>query len=106
MIGSPPEMSPEKARGEAHGFPAEVWAVATIVFFMLNGVEPWIRSCDSKLQLLFQVNCTFWVVLFSGVLYEQSVNKTLFLSCLYYKYCMQPIKSHRFHSMVRIIVFG
>ncbi|XP_066311311.1 mitogen-activated protein kinase kinase kinase 20-like [Miscanthus floridulus] len=46
VAGSPAFMAPEVARGEEHGPPADVWALACTVIEMATGAAPWSDADD------------------------------------------------------------
>ncbi|KAK1430947.1 hypothetical protein QVD17_14086 [Tagetes erecta] len=52
--GTPVFMSPEVARGEEQGFPADVWAVGCSVIEMATGFNPWPEMND-PLAVLYRI---------------------------------------------------
>eukprot|EP00257_Ricinus_communis_P010244 XP_002529924.2 mitogen-activated protein kinase kinase kinase 18 [Ricinus communis] len=55
--GTPAFMSPEVARGEEQGFPADIWAVGCTVIEMATGSIPWaeIMKNDDPLSVLYRI---------------------------------------------------
>ncbi|KAJ8539999.1 hypothetical protein K7X08_026388 [Anisodus acutangulus] len=52
--GTPMYMAPEVARGEEHGFPADIWALGCISIEMDTGGSPW-TNVDNPASLLYHI---------------------------------------------------
>ncbi|KAA8526522.1 hypothetical protein F0562_008275 [Nyssa sinensis] len=54
ISGTPMFMSPEVARGEEQGFPADIWAVGCTVIEMTTGGSPWPNATD-PVSVLYRI---------------------------------------------------
>ncbi|KAF9672094.1 hypothetical protein SADUNF_Sadunf11G0005000 [Salix dunnii] len=54
IAGTPLYMSPEVARGEHQGFPADIWAFGCTVVEMATGQAPWVNVSD-PVSALYQI---------------------------------------------------
>ncbi|XP_065859971.1 mitogen-activated protein kinase kinase kinase 18-like [Euphorbia lathyris] len=56
--GTPAFMSPEVARGEGQGSPADVWALGCTIIEMATGKIPWSEYTDDPISALYKIGFT------------------------------------------------
>ncbi|KAM7492716.1 hypothetical protein LguiA_035637 [Lonicera macranthoides] len=69
--GTPVFMSPEVARGESQGFPADVWALGCTIIEMATGSNPW-PEVDDPASVLYKIGFSGEVPVFPRWLSEEA----------------------------------
>lgn len=77
--GTPVFMSPEVARGESQGFPADVWALGCTIIEMATGSNPW-PEVDDPVSVLYKIGFSGEVPEFPPWLSEET--KDFLSKCL------------------------
>lgn len=54
--GSQIVFSPEKARGEGHGYKSDLWSAVCVLVHMLTGYPPWVRKYPNIGALIYVVS--------------------------------------------------
>ncbi|WCJ32958.1 mitogen-activated protein kinase kinase kinase 16 [Euphorbia peplus] len=55
ISGTPAFMSPEVARGEDQGFPADIWAMGCTIIEMATGKIPWTEYTNDPISALYKI---------------------------------------------------